>query len=71
MSAATSMHVCPNRYYDGLGGGGKGQKKKLHSAVLTHSRMQTNTQYALSRILRIVFSGNVITENLPDRTPCR
>lgn len=27
MSVATSMHVCPNRYYDGLGGGGKGQKK--------------------------------------------
>lgn len=39
MSVATSMHVCPNRYYDGLGGGGKGQKKKLHPAVLTHSRM--------------------------------
>lgn len=44
MSVATSMHVCPNRYYDGVGGeGGKGQKKKLHPAVLTHSRMQTNT----------------------------
>ena len=26
MSVATSMHVCPNRYYDGLGRG-KGQKK--------------------------------------------
>nr|DAZ63315.1 MAG TPA: Nucleocapsid N protein [Caudoviricetes sp.] len=27
----------------GWGGGGKGQKKKLHPAVLTHSRMQINT----------------------------
>lgn len=43
MSVATSMHVCPNRYYDGLGGGGKGQKKKLHPAVREYSRMQTNT----------------------------